>query len=45
MAQLDDATVSVMAFDITGGRIDHIWAVLNPDKLRSCSIGCLAPRG
>ncbi|MFI1097582.1 RNA polymerase sigma factor SigJ [Streptomyces sp. NPDC020917] len=27
-------TVSVMAFAVAGDRIQHIWAVLNPDKLR-----------
>jgi len=27
-------TVTVFAFDIAGGRIRHIWAVRNPDKLR-----------
>ncbi|MFI6850907.1 sigma factor-like helix-turn-helix DNA-binding protein [Streptomyces sp. NPDC050416] len=36
VAQLDGVTVSVMAFDVTGNRIHHIWAVLSPDKLRSC---------
>ncbi|MGS2617114.1 RNA polymerase sigma factor SigJ [Micromonospora sp. LZ34] len=39
VAQLDGVTVSVMAFDITDNRIDHIWAVLNPDKLRSWTTG------
>ena len=34
VAQLDGVTVAVYAFDITGDRIRHIWAVLNPDKLR-----------
>jgi RNA polymerase sigma factor (sigma-70 family) len=34
VAQLDGATVAVYAFDVAGGRIKHIWAVLNPDKLR-----------
>ena len=34
VAQLDGVTVAVYAFDITGDRIKHIWAVLNPDKLR-----------
>ncbi|GAA0947565.1 RNA polymerase sigma factor SigJ [Nonomuraea longicatena] len=33
VARLDGVTVSVMAFDITGDRIRHIWAILNPDKL------------
>ncbi|GAA4935229.1 RNA polymerase sigma-70 factor (ECF subfamily) [Nonomuraea thailandensis] len=34
VAQLDGVTVSVLAFDIVDGRIKHIWAVLNPEKLR-----------
>ena len=34
VAQLDGVTVNVMAFDIIDDRIRHIWAVLNPDKLR-----------
>ncbi len=34
VAQHDGATVTVFAFDITAGRITHIWAVRNPDKLR-----------
>ena len=34
VAQLDGVTVSVYAFDIQGGRIKRIWAVLNPAKLR-----------
>ncbi|MFD0683711.1 RNA polymerase sigma factor SigJ [Actinomadura fibrosa] len=33
-AQLDGATVSVMAFDIENAQIRNIWAVLNPEKLR-----------
>jgi RNA polymerase sigma factor (sigma-70 family) len=32
--QQDGVTVVVMAFDVAGDRIKHIWAVLNPDKLR-----------
>jgi len=39
VAQLDGVTVAVYAFDITGDRIKHIWAVLNPDKLRSWRTG------
>jgi len=35
VAQHDGTVVMVMAFDIAGGRIKHIWAVLNPEKLRS----------
>jgi len=34
-AQIDGATVSVLAFAITGGRISQVWAVLNPEKLRA----------
>jgi RNA polymerase sigma-70 factor (ECF subfamily) len=26
--------VSVPAFDVAGDRIQHVWAVLNPDKIR-----------
>ncbi|MEU6688220.1 RNA polymerase sigma factor SigJ [Streptomyces sp. NPDC046832] len=33
-ARKDGVTVSVLAFDIAGDRIQHVWAVLNPDKLR-----------
>jgi RNA polymerase sigma-70 factor, ECF subfamily len=32
--QVDGVTVSVMAFHVTRDRIKHIWAILNPDKLR-----------
>jgi RNA polymerase sigma-70 factor (ECF subfamily) len=34
VAQLDGVTVAVLAFDVAGDRIRHIWAVLNPEKLR-----------
>jgi RNA polymerase sigma-70 factor (ECF subfamily) len=34
VAQQDGVTVAVYAFDIVGDRIKHIWAILNPDKLR-----------
>ncbi|GAA3348191.1 RNA polymerase sigma factor SigJ [Amorphoplanes nipponensis] len=34
VARLDGMTVSVMAFEVVGDRIQHIWAILNPDKLR-----------
>jgi RNA polymerase sigma factor (sigma-70 family) len=34
VAQAGGVTVTVFAFDIAGGRIKHIWAVRNPDKLR-----------
>ncbi|MDT0317098.1 RNA polymerase sigma factor SigJ [Streptomyces millisiae] len=33
-AQLDGRTVAVYAFEIVGDQITHIWAVLNPEKLR-----------
>jgi RNA polymerase sigma factor (sigma-70 family) len=35
VAQQDGVTVTVMAFDIADGRIKHIWAVRNPEKLRA----------
>jgi RNA polymerase sigma-70 factor (ECF subfamily) len=34
IAQHDGATVAVMAFEIAGNRIKHMWAVRNPEKLR-----------
>jgi RNA polymerase sigma-70 factor (ECF subfamily) len=34
VAQQDGVTVTVFAFDVAGGRIKHIWAVRNPEKLR-----------
>ncbi|MFC6015944.1 RNA polymerase sigma factor SigJ [Plantactinospora solaniradicis] len=34
VAQQEGITVTVMAFDIAGDRIKHIWAVRNPEKLR-----------
>ncbi len=34
VAQLDGRTAAVLAFDVNGDRITHIWAVLNPEKLR-----------
>jgi RNA polymerase sigma factor (sigma-70 family) len=39
VAQLDGVTVTVMAFDVAGGQIRHIWAILNPDKLRPWTTG------
>jgi RNA polymerase sigma factor (sigma-70 family) len=39
VAQQDGVTVTVMAFDIAGDRITHIWAVRNPDKLRPWTTG------
>ncbi|MEU6127059.1 RNA polymerase sigma factor SigJ [Streptomyces sp. NPDC047123] len=32
--QRKGVTLSVLAFDVAGDRIKHIWAVLNPEKLR-----------
>ena len=34
ITQRDGVTAAVLAFDIAGDRIKHIWAVLNPQKLR-----------
>ncbi|MER6671784.1 RNA polymerase sigma factor SigJ [Streptomyces sp. NPDC000983] len=34
VAEVDGVPVSVLAFDVAGGRIRQIWSVLNPDKLR-----------
>jgi RNA polymerase sigma-70 factor (ECF subfamily) len=31
----EDVIVTVLAFDVQGGRITRIWAVRNPEKLRS----------
>ena len=39
VAQQDGIIVTVFAFDIAGDRIKHIWAVLNPDKLRPWTTG------
>jgi RNA polymerase sigma factor (sigma-70 family) len=38
VAQLD-GVVTVFAFDIAAGRIKHIWAIRNPDKLRPWTTG------
>ncbi len=35
VAQEDGVTVTVVAFDVVGGQITRIWAVRNPEKLRS----------
>jgi RNA polymerase sigma-70 factor (ECF subfamily) len=37
VAQQDGVTVAVLAFDVAGERIKHIWAVRNPEKLRAWS--------
>jgi hypothetical protein len=34
VAQHDGVIVTVFAFDLVGDRINHIWAIRNPDKLR-----------
>ncbi|MEU8357127.1 RNA polymerase sigma factor SigJ [Nonomuraea sp. NPDC048882] len=39
VAEQDGVAVSVMAFDVADDRIIRIWAVLNPDKLRSWTAG------
>ena len=39
VAQQDGVTGTVMAFDVAGDRIKHIWAVRNPDKLRPWTTG------
>jgi RNA polymerase sigma-70 factor (ECF subfamily) len=39
VAQQDGVTVTVFAFDVAGGKIKHIWAVRNPDKLRPWTTG------
>jgi RNA polymerase sigma factor (sigma-70 family) len=39
VAQLDGATVTVCAFDVAGDRIKRIWAVRNPEKLRTWTAG------
>jgi RNA polymerase sigma-70 factor (ECF subfamily) len=39
VAQQDGVTVAVIAFDVAGGRIKHIWAVRNPEKLRPWTVG------
>jgi RNA polymerase sigma-70 factor, ECF subfamily len=39
VAQQDGVTVTVLAFDIAGDRIKHIWAIRNPEKLRPWTEG------
>jgi len=39
VAQQDGRTVTVFAFQLTGDRIKHIWAVRNPEKLRPWTTG------
>jgi RNA polymerase sigma-70 factor (ECF subfamily) len=31
--------VAVLAFDLAGDRIKHIWAIANPEKLRPWTTG------
>ena len=35
VTQQDGVTIVVMAFDVAGDRIKHIWVIRNPEKLRS----------
>jgi RNA polymerase sigma-70 factor (ECF subfamily) len=39
VAQQDGVTVAVVAFEVAGDRIKHIWVVLNPEKLRPWTSG------
>jgi RNA polymerase sigma-70 factor (ECF subfamily) len=39
VAQQDGVTVTVFAFEVADGRIKHIWAVRNPNKLRPWAVG------
>ncbi|MGW5724667.1 RNA polymerase sigma factor SigJ [Nocardia beijingensis] len=39
VALLDGTIVSVYAFDIADGRITHIWAIRNPEKLQAWTVG------
>jgi RNA polymerase sigma factor (sigma-70 family) len=39
VAQQDGVTVTVFAFHVACDRINHIWAVRNPDKLRPWTAG------
>jgi RNA polymerase sigma-70 factor (ECF subfamily) len=39
VAQLDGVIVTVFAFEVADDRIKHIWAVRNPEKLRSWATG------
>jgi len=37
--QQDGTTTAVLAFDIADGRVKHIWAISNPEKLRPWTTG------
>jgi RNA polymerase sigma factor (sigma-70 family) len=39
VVQQDGVTAAVIAFDVAGERIKHIWAVRNPEKLRPWTPG------
>jgi RNA polymerase sigma-70 factor, ECF subfamily len=39
VVQRDGVTVTVFAFDVGAGRIKHIWAIRNPEKLRPWAAG------
>ena len=39
VVQQDGVTAAVIAFDVVGERIKHIWAVRNPEKLRPWTTG------
>lgn len=39
VAQYQGVTITVLAFDLADDRVRHIWAVRNPDKLRSWTAG------
>jgi RNA polymerase sigma-70 factor (ECF subfamily) len=39
VTQQDGVTTTVMAFDVTGDQIKHIWAVRNPEKLQPWTTG------
>lgn len=39
VAQQGGVTVTVLAFDVAGDRIQHIWAIRNPEKLRPWRTG------
>jgi RNA polymerase sigma factor (sigma-70 family) len=43
VAQQDGTTVAVIAFDVAGDRIKHLWAVRNPEKLRPWTTGSTGP--
>ena len=38
VGQQDGVTVTVFVFEVAAGRIRHIWAIRNPDKLLPCRI-------